>query len=263
MRWSERQQAMLREMGVRLWLPDAVAAVEVEPEDATVEVEPEDATAEVFGPAPARLRSTAGDPGAVAARLTDGLDWSALADHAAACTACGLCAGRTRSVFGAGQREADWFVVGDAPDEDDDRAGAPFAGRAGRLLDNMLGALRLTRGTAPRASRVYVTQSVKCQPPGRRAPEPSEIACCEPYLARQLQLVQPRIVLAMGRVAAQALLHSTEPIGRLRGRVHRYRGLPLVVTAAPAHLLRHPQGKADAWEDLCLAQETVTDCASI
>ncbi len=261
MRWSERQQAMLREMGVRLWLPDAAAAVDVEGPDSTP-VSPSMSTATVSGPIAAALRSPSGDGGTVDASATALLDWPALAAHAAACTACALCAGRTRSVFGAGQLEADWFVVGDAPDEDDDRAGAPFAGRAGRLLDNMLGAMQLTRGAAVRASRVYVTQSVKCQPPGRRTPDAAEIACCERYLVRQLQLVQPRIVLVMGRVAAQALLRSTEAIGRLRGRVHRYHDIPLVVTAAPAYLLRHPENKADAWADLCLALATVKDSCS-
>ena len=153
------------------------------------------------------------------------------------------------------------MIVGDAPDEDDDRAGEPFAGKAGRLLDNMLAAMQLTRGAAPRASRVYLTQAVKCQPPGRRLPEPGEVAQCEPFLLRQVQLVQPRIILAMGRTAALSMLQTGEAIGKLRGRVHRYHGIPLVVTASPAHLLRHPEGKPDAWEDLCLALESVKDPA--
>ena len=154
------------------------------------------------------------------------------------------------------------MIVGDAPDEDDDRAGAPFAGKAGQLLDNMLTAMQLTRGAAPRASRVYLTQAVKCQPPGRRNPEPGEVARCEPFLLRQVQLVQPRIILAMGRSATLSMLRTSEAIGKLRGRVHRYHGIPLVVTASPAYLLRHPEGKADAWEDLCLALESVKDFSS-
>lgn len=260
MRWSERQQAMLREIGVRLWLADAAGATagatDCVAAPASTQVDP------VSRPGATRLPSAIGAGVSVDRSGTALLDWPALAGHAAACTACALCAGRTRSVFGAGQLEADWMIVGDAPDEDDDRAGEPFAGKAGRLLDNMLAAMQLTRGAAPRASRVYLTQAVKCQPPGRRLPEPGEVARCEPFLLRQVQLVQPRIILAMGRTASLSMLGTSEPIGKLRGRVHRYHGIPLVVTASPAYLLRHPEGKADAWEDLCLALESVKDSSS-
>lgn len=253
MRWSERQQAMLREMGVRLWLADAAGATAGIDAPASTEVDP------VSRPGATRLLSSTGAGVAVDRSGTALLDWPALAGQAAACTACALCAGRTHSVFGAGQPEADWMIVGDAPDEDDDRAGEPFAGKAGRLLDNMLAAMQLARGAAPRASRIYLTQAVKCQPPGRRLPEPGEVAQCEPFLLRQVQLVQPRIILAMGRTAALSMLKTGEAIGKLRGRVHRYHGIPLVVTASPAYLLRHPEGKAEAWEDLCLALESVKD----
>jgi uracil-DNA glycosylase len=135
----------------------------------------------------------------------------------------------------------------------------PFAGAAGQLLDNMLAAIGLSRGGAVPAQAAYVTHAVKCLPPGERNPEPAEAARCEPFLSRQVELVRPRIILAMGRFATQSLLRSTEAIGKLRGRVHRYNGIALVATYAPAYLLRHPEDKADAWEDLCLALETVKD----
>jgi DNA polymerase len=185
--------------------------------------------------------------------------WRALADQAAACTACALCGGRTRSVFGTGHRRADWLIVGDVPEADDDRTGEPFAGRAGRLLDNMLGAVGLSRGQAAAGRAVYLTQAVKCHPPNGRSPAADELAACEPFLRRQVELVRPRLILAMGRAAAQALLGSDEPIGRLRGRVHRYVGVPVVATHHPLFLLRHAQAKAEAWDDLCLAVETVMD----
>lgn len=149
------------------------------------------------------------------------------------------------------------MIVGDAPEADDDRAGEPFAGRTGRLLDNMLAALALGRADAPRLNPVYLTQAVKCHPPGSRTPEDGELAACETFLRRQVALVQPRIILALGRVAAKALLGRAEPIGRLRGQVHWYAGVPVVATHHPLFLLRQPEAKAEAWDDLCLALETV------
>lgn len=242
MRWSERQRQMLQEIGIRLWLADA------DPPAAGFD------GAASSAPTP----SPVSDDGVVVVeRLDIGLlDWPELAERAAACTACALCGGRTRSVLGAGNGQADWMIVGDAPDEDDDRAGEPFAGKAGQLLANMLNAIGLTRAEAAPSRQVYVAPVVKCRPPGARTPEPGEVACCGPFLRRQVQLVQPRIILAMGRVAAQGLLQSTEALGKLRGRVHRYHGVPLIVTGSPAYLLRHPEAKADAWDDLCLAVET-------
>lgn len=256
MRWTERQRALLEEIGVRLWLPPESAPVAAEPADLPARTPLQEAP-----DAPPRAAARAGaasvaGPGSDAVAT---LDWPALAVQAAACTACPLCAGRTHSVFGAGHRQADWMIVGDAPEADDDRTGEPFAGRAGQLLDNMLNAIHLTRSEAPPARQVYVTLAVKCQPPGRRHPEPAEVAQCEPFLLRQVQLVRPRIILAMGRVAAQGLLRSGEAIGRLRGRVHRYAGIPVVATHNPDYLLRQPQAKAEAWDDLCLALRTVKD----
>jgi DNA polymerase len=253
MRWTERQRAMLDEIGIRLWLPPPASPPAHGSVDAGITEAP--------APDAAGRASMLAAPDAVGAATlaadTDiaSLDAPALAARAAVCTACALCAGRTRSGFGDGAPRADWMIVGDAPDADDDRAGTPFAGRAGQLLDNMLAALRLTRGAADPSRRAYLTHSVKCRPPGSRNPEPAEMQACAPFLARQVALVQPRIIVAKGRIAAQALVGSVEPTARLRGRVHRFADVPVVVTAHPAYLLRHPQDKAAAWEDLCLALE--------
>jgi DNA polymerase len=259
MRWTERQLAMLEAMGIRLWGPaedrSATLAAEASPRGLDGGPEAGPALAPVptagRGAAPARVKGASADAASAA--------WHVLADEAASCTACALCAGRTRSVFGTGHRQADWLVLGDAPEADDDQSGEPFAGRTGRLLDNMLAAVGLSRAEALAGRGVYLTQAVKCHPPNGRAPEAGELAACEPFLRRQVALVQPRIILALGRAAAQTLLASGEPIGRLRGRVHRYAGVPVVATHHPLFLLRHAQAKSEAWDDLCLAVETVMD----
>jgi DNA polymerase len=196
-------------------------------------------------------------PAAAPAALA-GLDWHGLREAVAACRACGLCEGRTQTVFGVGSTQAQWMVVGEAPGEQEDRAGEPFVGAAGQLLDRMLAALQLTRAEepgTPAERQVYIANTLKCRPPGNRNPAPEELARCEPFLARQIELLRPRLILAMGRYAVQALLQSDEPIGRLRGRVHRARGVPLVVTYHPAYLLRNLPEKAKAWDDLCFAAE--------
>jgi DNA polymerase len=178
------------------------------------------------------------------------LDWEALEGAVAGCRACGLCETRHNTVFGVGPQRADWMVIGEAPGENEDLQGEPFVGQAGQLLDNMLRAIGLDR-----RSNVYIANVLKCRPPGNRNPEPQEVAQCEPFLRRQVELVQPRIILAMGRFAVQSLLQSQEPVGKLRGRVHSYQGVPLVVTYHPAYLLRNLADKAKAWSDLCLALE--------
>jgi DNA polymerase len=180
------------------------------------------------------------------------MEWDELAQTVAQCRACGLCNGRRNTVFGTGDRQADWLIVGEAPGENEDLQGEPFVGQAGMLLDNMLKALGLNR-----RQKVYIANVLKCRPPGNRNPEPQEVAQCEPFLRRQVELLQPRIILAMGRFAVQALLQSNEPIGRLRGQVHRYNGVPVVVTYHPAYLLRNLPEKAKAWADLCLALEVL------
>ena len=177
------------------------------------------------------------------------LDWEALEARVSSCTRCPLHAGRTRTVFGVGHRSADWLIVGEAPGAEEDRRGEPFVGRAGKLLDAMLAALGYAR------HQVYIANVVKCRPPENRDPRPEEATTCAPYLDRQIELLAPKIILAVGRVAAQRLLAADAPVGRLRGRVHRYgpAGIPLVVTWHPAYLLRRPEAKADAWRDLVLA----------
>ena len=246
MRWSERQVAMLREIGVRLWLPPAV---EASPAPAvTVADEP------VAAP-PARVAVTASP--ATPASAISALDWPALRDAVAACTACTLCESRRQTVFGVGNTRAHWMIVGEAPGEQEDRLGEPFVGKSGQLLDNMLRAVALTRGEADPVHQVYIANTLKCRPPNNRNPLPDELEKCEGFLIRQVQLVQPKIILAMGAFAVQSLLRSTEPIGKLRGRVHRYQGVPLIVTYHPAYLLRNLVDKAKAWDDLCLAVETL------
>ena len=264
MRWSERQVAMLREMGVRVWaLPDdaAGAPAVARRADAIVAEAPSVTTA-----APARMATPR--PGVMAtpaATLPAGIatmDWPELRATVAACTACTLCEARTQTVFGVGHEQAHWMIVGEAPGEQEDRQGEPFVGKSGQLLDNMLRAIALTRGEAEPARQVYIANSLKCRPPGNRNPAPAELAACEAFLIRQVQLVGPKIILAMGRFAVQSLLRSTEPIGRLRGRVHHYQGVPLIVTYHPAYLLRNPEDKAKAWDDLCLALETARAAAA-
>jgi uracil-DNA glycosylase len=240
--WTERQAAVLQAMGLRLWpVPAALAA-------ATPPAQP-------VPPEPAPDRSAAPVPAIAAAPpAVAGLGWPALREAVAACRACGLCEGRTQTVFGSGHLQAHWMVVGEAPGEQEDLQGEPFVGASGQLLDAMLRALALSRAEdgAP-AQRVYIANTLKCRPPRNRNPAPEEMRQCEPFLVRQIELLQPRIILAMGRFAVQALLRSSEPIGKLRGRVHTYQGVPLVVTYHPAYLLRSLPDKARAWEDLCLA----------
>ena len=193
------------------------------------------------------------------------MDWPALRQAVATCTACGLCQSRTQTVFGSGHERAHWMVVGEAPGEQEDKLGEPFVGPAGQLLDRMLAALQLSRAVpahADAARQVYIANTLKCRPPRNRNPAPEEMQRCEPFLLRQIELLQPRIILAMGAFAVKALLRSEEPVGRLRGRVHRYHGVPLVVTYHPAYLLRQPLEKARAWDDLCLAMATVQQYAS-
>lgn len=179
------------------------------------------------------------------------LDWDALAARVADCTLCGLCEKRTNTVFGVGDREADWMLIGEAPGENEDKQGEPFVGQAGKLLDNMLQSLSLKRG-----DNVYIANVIKCRPPGNRNPEPDEVASCEPYLQRQVALVKPKLIVALGRFAAQTLLKTDASIASLRGRVHAYEGVPVIVTYHPAYLLRSLQDKSKAWADLCLARDT-------
>ncbi len=180
------------------------------------------------------------------------LDWESLAERVAACVRCPLCQGRTQTVFGSGPRHPEWFFVGEAPGAEEDRQGLPFVGRAGQLLTSMIAAMGLER------ANVYISNVLKCRPPGNRDPAPNEIAACRPYLERQINLLQPRVLVVLGRIAAQSLLATETPISRLRGAVHNYgpERIPLIVTYHPAYLLRNPIAKRESWRDLKLALAT-------
>ena len=242
---------------------------------------PAPATRVASPPASARPTTLASAASAMQAALTDPLlveraaaiatlEWEPLKDAVAACTACGLCASRKQTVFGVGHAHADWMIVGEAPGEQEDLAGEPFVGPAGQLLDQMLRAVGQSRRVAGADAdallddqagdpqrRVFIANTLKCRPPRNRNPEPDEMARCEPFLQRQVALVKPKLILAMGRFAVKQLLKSDDAIGKLRGRVHRYEGIPVVVTYHPAYLLRNLPDKAKAWEDLCLAKATI------
>ncbi|MBA2490443.1 MAG: uracil-DNA glycosylase [Gammaproteobacteria bacterium] len=181
------------------------------------------------------------------------LDWNALEQRVAGCTLCGLQETRTQTVFGVGSHTADWLFVGEAPGRDEDAQGEPFVGRAGQLLNNMLRALGLSR------EQVFIANVLKCRPPKNRDPKPIEAACCEPYLKRQIALLRPKIIIALGRIAAQNLLRTDTPIGKMRGHQYVYAdtGIPLLVTYHPAYLLRSPLEKRKAWEDLLRAKKLV------
>ncbi|MEY4753599.1 MAG: hypothetical protein RJA44_1274 [Pseudomonadota bacterium] len=292
-RWTEHQQALLGELGVRLWLPPEPAAApepvanEVAvPSPATPAVTPPAAhmppqgpatpAADVAKPVPTVERAATPHPttppAAVVAspialppadntgRRPTGvaaMGWPELRAAVEQCRACRLCESRHQTVFGVGHPQAEWMLVGEAPGEQEDRQGEPFVGKAGQLLDRMLQAVGLTRAEACADRQVYIANVLKCRPPQNRNPEPAEVAQCEPFLIRQVELVRPRLILAMGRFAVQSLLGTDEAIGRLRGRVHRYQGVPLVVTYHPAYLLRNPLDKAKSWDDLCLAREVL------
>jgi len=181
----------------------------------------------------------------------DGLDWESLRAAVASCTACALCQSRTQTVFGVGNPDADWMIIGEAPGAEEDRRGEPFVGRAGKLLDEMLRAVGQGRDSA------FIANILKCRPPNNRDPKPEESAACRAYLEQQIELVRPRIILAVGRIAAQLLLGTDAPVGRLRGTVHRLGATPLIVTYHPAYLLRSPGQKRKAWDDLCLASRVI------
>lgn len=185
------------------------------------------------------------------------MDWAELKAAVAGCTACELHKTRTRTVFGVGDENADWLFIGEAPGADEDAQGEPFVGQAGKLLDNMLKSIGLKRG-----SNVYIANVVKSRPPGNRNPLPGEIAACFPYLQRQIELIQPKLIVTLGKIASETLLGREATIASLRGKVHTYQGIPLIVTYHPAYLLRTLQDKAKAWEDLCLAKQTMQDLCS-
>lgn len=244
---NTRRTELLKEIGISpLWrlrdAPQAPAEVVIDdPAPAMAAREPEAAP-----PAPLVVRG--------AAVPVPGMDWPQLKACVADCTACGLHARRNKTVFGVGDENADWLFVGEGPGADEDAQGEPFVGQAGKLLDNMLAAVALERG-----ANVYIANIVKCRPPGNRNPQPEEAAACSAYLQRQIELIQPKLIIALGKVAAVNLLGQDASIASMRGRVHRYRDIPLIVTYHPAYLLRTLADKSKAWEDLCFATDTMRD----
>lgn len=210
-------------MGIDVWVPRAFADYEQ-------------------APAPDAIADNA---------LLEPIDsWEALQTEVAQCTQCGLCKTRTQAVFGSGNKHADWMIIGEAPGQSEDQQGLPFVGNAGLLLTEMLRAIGLDR------EEVFITNVVKCRPPGNREPKPIEIETCKPYLLRQLALIKPKIILAVGRIAAQTLLKTDEPLAKLRGKVHTLGDTPVVVVYHPAYLLRSLIEKRKAWLDLQLAMQT-------
>ena len=286
---DKRQRAMLAEMGVRVWTPLSEPVVMAAPEPAVVQAPADEgyrfaaaselatqAIAQAAGYEQVARQMPPTAPAVKAAPVPiiqrpagiDQMDWSTLHATVSSCQACTLCSTRQNTVFGVGADAAegempqvDWLIVGETPGEEEDRQGEPFVGQAGKLLDNMLGAMALSR-TGKRTAEgggVYIANMLKCRTPGNRNPKPEEVAQCLPYLERQVALLQPKMILAMGRFAVQALLRDTvpevegTPLGKLRGRVHQYQNVPVVVTYHPAYVLRNLPEKAKVWADLCLA----------
>jgi uracil-DNA glycosylase len=271
---DERQRAMLREMNVEVWWPKPAVWVAEPPAQivkplaiVTQPVRVERAPVVQAG-RPAQSSSVPISVSISTSAST--LSWPDLQQAVATCQACALCEGRQHTVFGVGQvapdpqsaPQVDWLIVGEAPGENEDRTGEPFVGQAGQLLDNMLKAMGLSR-----RENVYIVNVIKCRPPGNRNPEAAEIAQCEPYLRRQIELLQPKVILAMGRYAANSLLQMSVPdvhkmaLGKLRGQVYHYdsagRQVPVIATYHPAYLLRNLPEKAKAWADMCLAMQVM------
>lgn len=249
---DERRIGMLAEFGIR-WqasamaaaVPDVLQVSQHEQPAARISLPTEPTASTPSARAPAETLELVPLAGGIEA-----MGWDALAGAVSACRACNLCGTRRNTVFGTGDPHADWLIVGDAPSEHEDAEGEPFVGQAGKLLDNMLRALRLSR-----RDKVFIANVLRCRPPGNRNPEPDELAQCEPFLRRQVELLQPKVIVAMGRFAVQTLLASGDAIGKLRGQRHEYAGVPVVVSYHPAYLLRNLPDKAKAWADLCLARE--------
>lgn len=242
---NQRREEMLREMGISpIWRLRAGPGVAVE--------EPAPAQLPAASTLIAEEPSPQMPPVAAPSADVTGMDWNALKSCVANCTACGLHKGRNKTVFGVGDERANWLFVGEGPGADEDAQGEPFVGQAGKLLDNMLAAINLKRD-----SNVYIANIVKCRPPGNRNPQPDEAAACAPYLKRQIELIRPKLIVALGKVAAVNLLGRDASISSLRGSVHDCGGIPLIVTYHPAYLLRTLPDKAKAWEDLCFAVTTM------
>jgi len=242
---ARMQLETLRRIGVEVWRLRAGGedAAAVAPHEAAADAVASEGAAAPESPA-ARAPSQPADAEPALARICE---------EVAACRQCELHKTRTNTVFGCGDSRAEWLFIGEAPGQNEDLQGLPFVGRAGKLLDAMIAALGMKR------EQVFIANVLKCRPPGNRDPLPREIEQCERYLHRQLEIIQPKVIVALGRIAAQALLKTAEPLGRLRGRAHQYGAgnIPLVATYHPAYLLRSPQEKSKAWEDLWRARMIV------
>ncbi len=287
---DERQRSMIEAMGIRVWMPEPQRAADRLPQADSASKNEKNrhvagmesaqsaiknivhATPSVM-PAPSAPANTARIP------LASGIEqmsWSALQQAVQNCQACALCESRKNTVFGVGQPPADelqapqvdWLIVGEAPGENEDAQGEPFVGQAGKLLDNMLAAMKIGKEGKglSRSEGVYIANVLKCRPPANRNPSAEEMAMCEPYLARQIELLRPKMIVAMGKFAIQALTGSNDPVGKLRGRVHTLKHAtfqaPVIVTYHPAYLLRNLPDKAKAWADLLLAMQTYSELAS-
>lgn len=257
MSWDARQTAMLQAMGLGSWPSMSMESVPMRRAPFASEVRPS-VTPEQ---GPAKLEHAADTPSALPSPepTLSARTWADLESvHTAVreCRACGLCEHRKQAVPGVGHAHAEWMVVGEAPGEQEDERGEPFVGASGQLLDEMLAVLGRSRKPGAAQQQVFITNTVKCRPPGNRNPAPEELAACGGFLQAQIELVKPRMILALGRFAAQSLLREESPVGRLRGRVHALAGgTPVVVSYHPSYLLRQPLEKARAWEDLCLAMD--------
>jgi uracil-DNA glycosylase family 4 len=254
----------LEAMGVRVWrlrAEQAAPAADLPHELIAEGAPPPEELADGAVADPARstaVATSAAEPRSPSARDTiEGMDWETLQQAIAGCRACVLCDTRTQTVFGVGDRQADLMIIGEAPGADEDRQGEPFVGKAGQLLNLMLAAIGLRR------EQVYIANILKCRPPGNRDPLPEEVLRCHPYLMRQIALIRPRVLLAVGRISAQNLLRTDTPIGRLRGRWRDFGPdkIPLMVTYHPAYLLRSPEQKARAWEDLVAVARRLREAA--
>lgn len=245
-----RREQVLRELGLVRWRLRSSGGAGESEESGPVTASAQDEALQAAVAAERPRASAREDAAGAASAEVATLDWRQLEAVVRSCRACALHARRRQSVFGVGDEQADWLFVGEGPGAEEDERGEPFVGQAGRLLDNMLSSIGLRRG-----HDVYIANVVKCRPPGNRVPEPAEAAQCEPFLQRQIALIRPRLVIALGKTAALSLLRTDASIASLRGRVHPFQGTHLLVTYHPAYLLRNLPDKAKAWEDLCMARE--------
>ena len=223
---EQQRRAYLDAMGIDVWVPRGAPEADVE---IPLGVQPTEAA---------------------------GLDWDELQETVSRCTGCRLHETRTQTVFGVGNPDADWLFIGEAPGAEEDRRGEPFVGRSGQLLDQMLAAIGQSRET------VFIANIIKCRPPNNRDPKPDEAAACRGYLKRQIEIVNPKIIIAVGKISAQNLLGTDSPVGRLRGKRHSFGNVPLVVTYHPAYLLRSPSQKRKSWDDFRLARSIVRELSA-